>query len=458
MTPAADLEPVPTPAEGTRRDRTGPLRSRWSTAPPPAGAVAGVARSVLVGLLELGAVDRFELVHPDRTVTVHGPGRVIDLRSDGPLTPPEPELTARIVIHDARTWTAVALDGSAGLGRSYIEGWWTADDLTTVLRALTRCLQPLDEVRNRAARITAPVAERLRRLRPGPTRRTNRIDIASHYDLGNDFFALFLDETMTYSAGIFPSPSASLADASRAKYDRLIAKLGITSDHHVLEVGTGWGGFAVRAASRVGCRVTTTTISAEQHREATARVAAAGLDDRVTVLAADWRDLKGRYDRVVSIEMIEAVHWRHYRSFFRVLGDRLRPHGLIGLQAICVPDRRYRRTRTTEDFIRRFVFPGGCLPSVGVLTAEAARAARLQTIDVDDLSAHYTETLDRWADRFEENRDAVARLGLDETFQRLWRFYLAYCSAAFAERHCTLNQVVLAGPGWRPAGLDLRPC
>ncbi|MFV0258876.1 MAG: class I SAM-dependent methyltransferase [Acidimicrobiales bacterium] len=469
MAPAAELDTVRAPGTSGAA-RTEPLRARWPATRPPSGVAAAAARTALVTLLDRGACDRFELIHPDRTVTVHGPSEILDLRSrTGPDSgagrdtgaadrPDGTGLTARIVIDDARTWTAVASGGSSGLGRAYIDGWWTSDDLTTVLRALTRSLEPLDEIRNRVTRITAPVTDRLRRLRPGPTRRTNRLDIASHYDLSNDFFALFLDETMTYSAGVFPSPTATMADASRAKYDRLIDKLGVTADHHILEVGTGWGGFALRAASRVGCRVTTTTISAEQYREATARIAAAGLSDQVTVLATDWRDLRGRYDRVVAIEMIEAVHWRHYDSFFQALGERLDPHGLLGLQAICVPEWRYRRTRTTEDFIRRYVFPGGCLPSIGTITTEAAGSARLQTIDVDDLTAHYAETLDRWTRRFEEHWDTMEGLGLDERFRRLWRFYLAYCSAAFIERHCTLNQVILAGPRWRPAGLALRPC
>jgi cyclopropane-fatty-acyl-phospholipid synthase len=223
----------------------------------------------------------------------------------------------------------------------------------------------------------------------------------------------------------------------------------------VLEIGTGWGGFALRAVDTTGCRVTTTTVSSEQLREARLRVGRAGRDDDVTLLDSDWRDLVGRFDRVVSIEMIEAVDWRDYDQYFATIERCLAPDGLVGIQAICVPDRRYERTKNTEDFIRRFVFPGGFLPSLGAINRSLARATRLQIIDVEDFSAHYAETLRQWRQRFDDRTEEVRALGLDDRFCRLWRFYLAYCEAGFLERHCTVNQIVIAGPHWRPDGLSL---
>ncbi len=238
--------------------------------------------------------------------------------------------------------------------------------------------------------------------------------------------------------------------------DRLLSKLGVTAEHSILEIGTGWGGFALRAVDSTGCKVTTTTISDEQLHEASLRLQAAGLSDSVDLKDADWRDLTGQFDRVASIEMIEAVDWRDYDRYFSTIEQCMKPDGLAAIQAICVPDRRYERTKNTEDFIRRFVFPGGFLPSISAISSSVARSTSMQIVDVEDLSAHYAETLRRWRETFDERLDEVAALGLDERFCRLWRFYLAYCEAGFAERHCTVNQIVFAGRHWRPDGLGLR--
>ncbi len=365
-------------------------------------------------------------------------------------------LAAEVHILDDRAWWALAREGSIGLGRGYLEGWWDSDDPTTVVRIIIRNIEPVDEIRNRISNATGWAGDALRRLMPRPDRARNKEDIASHYDVGNEFFQLFLDETMTYSSAIFPSAEVALAEGSRHKYDRLLGKLAIDADHRVLEIGTGWGGFALRAVDTTGCKVTTTTVSSEQLREARSRVRGAGRDDAVTLLDADWRDLDGRFDRVVSIEMIEAVDWRDYDQYFATIERCLAPDGLVGIQAICVPDRRYERTKNTEDFIRRFVFPGGFLPSLGAINRSLARATRLQIIDVEDFSAHYAETLRQWRERFDaQHRRGAWALGLDERFCRLWRFYLAYCEAGFLERHCTVNQIVIAGPHWRPDGLTL---
>ncbi len=410
--------------------------------------VTRAARAGLARLLERLGRDSLTITDTDGTTRRYGPGE-----QPSTLEP----LAATITIVDDRAWSAVATEGSIGLGRGYLEGWWTSDDPTAVVQVLIRNMRGLDEVRNRVETMTGGVGDRVRRVMPRAGRNRNREDIASHYDVGNDFFALFLDETMTYSAGVFPSPEAALAEASTTKYDRFLAKLDLRANHRLLEIGTGWGGFALRAAQAVGCRVTTTTVSDEQRRAAVERVDAAGLGDHISVLGRDWRDLTGRFDRIVSIEMIEAVDWRDYERYFATIAGCLESDGLVGLQAICLPDRRWNRAKNTEDFIRRFVFPGGYLPSLGSINRAVSRATRLQLVDVEDLSAHYAETLRRWRIRFDANLDDVKALGLDDRFCRLWRFYLAYCEAGFRERHCTVNQLVLAGPDWRPDGLALRP-
>ncbi len=358
-------------------------------------------------------------------------------------------LHGEITVHDRRAYSAVLTEGSIGLGRGFVEGWWTSDDPVTVVRAIIRNMDVIDRARDRLHLATGWATDRVRTRLPRDTRQRNRDDIGAHYDIGNTFFELFLDETMTYSSGVFPTADATLADASRHKYDVLLRKLGVTADHHLLEIGTGWGGMAIRAAGTVGCRVTTTTISAEQLDEARRRVEGAGLGDRVALLDNDWRDLRGRHDRVVSIEMIEAVDWRDYDAYFARIEDCLAPDGLAAIQAICLPDQRWDRAKNTEDFIRRFVFPNGFLPSVGAIGESVRRATRMHVIDVEDLTAHYAETLRRWRERFDSRLDEVAELGLDARFQRLWRFYLAYCEAGFLERHCTVVQMVLAGREWR---------
>ncbi|MDA3040182.1 MAG: cyclopropane-fatty-acyl-phospholipid synthase [Actinomycetota bacterium] len=366
-----------------------------------------------------------------------------------------PGIQASVAVHDARAYTAIVREGSVGLGRGFIEGWWSADDPVAVVRYLIGNLGAIDAGRNRWHRrthwLTEPV--RARRRPAGPKahrvdhRRRNREEIEAHYDIGNDFFALFLDETMTYSAAVFPTPESSLADASRHKYDRLLGKVGVGAHHRLLEIGTGWGGLAIRAAETIGCSVTSTTISSEQLREARQRVNTAGFSGQVELLDRDWRDLPAfanpRFDRLISIEMIEAVDWRDYDEFFATIERCLTADGVAGMQAICLPDDRWERGKHTKDFISRFVFPNGCLPSVAAIEQSVASATSMYVADVEDLTPHYAETLARWRAAFDSRLEEVSALGLDERFQRLWRFYLAYSEAAFRERHCLVVQLVL---------------
>ena len=357
-------------------------------------------------------------------------------------------LEVTMTVHDPSVYLSTLSEGSVGLGRDYADGKWDCDDLTTLTRVLNRGLRPVTAVQDRVGQAVGVSTDWLRRLRP-PTKHHDRHNIRSHYDLSNEFFALMLDETMMYSSAIFATPETDLADAQRAKLDRLCTKLGLGPEHHVVEIGTGWGGFACHAASRYGCRVTTTTISDAQFEWASKRVVDEGLADRVTVLCDDYRDLTGTYDRLVSIEMIEAVDWRQHDAFFGTCAGLLRDDGLMALQAITIEDRSYERAKNGTDFIREYIFPGGCLPSMEAMARSLRRATPLTVIDVEDIGRHYAETLRRWRENLDARRDEVAALGLDQRFQRLWDFYLCFCEGAFLERHISDVQMVLAMPDWQ---------
>ena len=381
---------------------------------------------------------RERLVVHDRTA---GRGPVTTVYGTGVGRPVE--IAAVVEVHDARAYGALVREGSIGFGRGYVEGWWASDDPVAVVRFAIRNMAGIDRLRNRLQRITGRLTDPIRTALPRDSRARNREDIGAHYDIGNAFFELFLDETLTYSCAVFPTWDASLADASRHKIDLLLDRLDLGPDDHLLEIGTGWGALAVRAATERGARVTTTTISAAQLAEARRRADAAGVADRVTVLDTDWRDLTGTYDRVVSVEMIEAVDWRDYDAFFGQIDARLAPGGRAALQAICLPDDRWDRAKSTEDFIRRFVFPNGFLPSVAAIEASVRRATSRRVTDVVDLTPHYAETLRRWRSAFDARIDDVAALGLDPRFQRLWRFYFAYCEGGFREHHVRVVQLTI---------------
>lgn len=354
------------------------------------------------------------------------------------------EITAHVDVHDQAFYRQVALGGHIGAAESYVEGAWTTPDLTALVRLFLRNREALDGLETGTARLAKPVRALLHAANRN-TRKGSARNIRAHYDLGNDFFRTFLDETLTYSAGIFERPDASLRDASVAKYDRLCRKLELGPDDHVVEIGTGWGGFALHAAGRYGCRVTTTTISREQHDLARRRIAEAGLEDRVDVLLRDYREMEGRYDKLVSIEMIEAVGHRYYGTFFDRCARLLKPHGLAALQAITIQDRFYESARKEVDFIKRYIFPGSCIPAVSVL-AGAAATTDLRMVHLEDLTPHYAETLRRWRRRFLANRDQITGLGFDDAFRRLWEFYLCYCEGGFDEGVLGSVQLVFAKP------------
>jgi cyclopropane-fatty-acyl-phospholipid synthase len=298
-----------------------------------------------------------------------------------------------------------------------------------------------------ASGATSPrCAQRVRAWLTSSTRRRRRRDIAAHYDLGNELFSRMLDPSMSYSCAVFEDASATLEEAQLAKLELICEKLDLGPDDHLLEIGAGWGGLAVHAALTRGCRVTTTTISREQHAYALEAVRRAGVEDRVTVLLEDYRDLTGRYDKLASIEMIEAVGWRHTGRFFARCSELLAPHGAMLLQAIVIDDRAYEVEKASRSFINTHIFPGGCLPSLEIIARSIARSTDMQMVHLDDLTPHYVETLRCWRERFAEHDEELYALGYDERFRRLWTLYLSYCEAGFAERRILDVQLLLGKP------------
>ncbi len=351
---------------------------------------------------------------------------------------------ACITVRDERFFSDVAFGGHIGAVESFVEGNWETDNLTAVVQILLRNRQVLDDLETGFASLVQPARALLHAWNRN-TRTGSKRNIVAHYDLGNEFFALFLDETMTYSCGVFDRRESSMREASIEKYDRLCRKLGLDRDHHVLEIGTGWGGFAIHAAGKYGCRVTTTTISDEQFSLAAERVEATGLSDRVTLLRSDYRDLTGSFDRIVSIEMIEAVGHQYYETFFAQCANLLKTDGLAAIQAITIQDRFYESARREVDFIKKYIFPGSCIPAVSVLAAAAAQTD-LRLIDLEDITPHYAETLRRWRGRFFENWLEIQSLGYGEDFKRLWHAYFSYCEGGFNEAVLGDVQLLFAKP------------
>ena len=359
-------------------------------------------------------------------------------------------LSATIEVQDPAFWAEVAFGGSIGAGESYMQGHWTASDLTAAMRVLLANREVLDGMETGLARAFEPARKLLHWMNRN-TRSGSRKNIAAHYDLGNDFFALFLDPSMMYSSAIYERPDMTLAEAQEARLERICRRLDLKPGDHLLEIGTGWGGMAIHAASRYGCRVTTTTISKEQHALAAERIAAAGLSDRITLLLEDYRDLRGSYDKLVSIEMIEAVGHEFYDDYFAQCARLLKPEGAMLLQAITIADQRYDAARRSVDFIQRHIVPGSCIPSVSAMAASLARATDLRIVRLEDIGPHYATTLRHWRENLFANLDRVRALGYPPEFIRMWEFYLCYCEAGFAERAIGDVHLLLVKPGYRGA-------
>jgi len=403
---------------------------RWFERP-----VDRLARWIVLRLLARISGGQLDLLESDGTLLRFG--EILDGRP----------LRALLRVRSPRFYRRM-LHGSLGLSDAYIRGMWDCDDLVSLTRIAALNVGFLDTWRRRLAPVLIPVQRWGRWLvRNTPVRSRKRIE--AHYDLGNELFSLFLDPTMMYSCAVFDEPDVTLEEASLAKLERVCAKLELGPSDHVLEIGTGWGGFAVYAAERYGCRVTTTTISREQHAYATERVREAGLSDRVTVLLEDYRALTGSYDKLVSIEMIEAVGWQYFPTFFRCCSELLKDDGAMLLQAITIQDSAYEVEKGGRSFINTHIFPGGCLPSMQIISRSVARVTDFQLLHLEDITAHYATTLERWRERFQAAGERVSELGYDERFRRLWELYLSYCEGGFRERRIQDVQLLLAKPGFR---------
>ena len=355
---------------------------------------------------------------------------------------------AHITVHDSHAYKDVFSSTSIGAAEAYMKGYWSTPDLTAVIRLMCANLNVINESDSNGS-IWMRLATKLFHAFNANTKNGSRKNISAHYDLGNDFFELFLDPTMMYSAAIYPTPESTLFEASVYKLDRICQKLELSPDDHLLEIGTGWGGMAIHAAQHYGCHVTTTTISQEQYDYAKARVLELGLQDKITLLLEDYRDLKGQYDKLVSIEMIEAVGHEFYDSYFTQCSQLLKPDGLMVIQAITIADQRYDYARKSVDFIQRYIFPGGCLPSNAVIAEKIARKTDMQIVAVEDITEHYADTLADWRERFHHEIETVKSQGFDDVFCRMWDYYLAYCEGGFRERAISTGQFVFAKPQYR---------
>ncbi|MGB5986382.1 MAG: cyclopropane-fatty-acyl-phospholipid synthase family protein [Desulfobacterales bacterium] len=407
-------------------------------APPPAlESIKARSLDTLGRRLLLNLLNKIELGR----ITLVENGRALHFGNQSP----DYGLRATIHIHHPRFYSKTVFGGSMGAGDAYMAGMWSSDDLTAAVRIVIRNQQLFLDLDRGWGRLMAPLQSAYHVLRRN-TRRGSRDNILAHYDLGNDFYRLFLDETMTYSCGIFEDNNDDLSAASVAKYDRICRKIKLVPGDRVIEIGTGWGGFALHAARNYGAHVTTTTLSDQQYRYVEENVRNAGLEGQIHLLQKDYRDLTGQYDKLVSIEMIEAVGHQYLGVFFNTCSRLLKADGIMALQAITIVDHAFDQHVRSVDFIRRYIFPGGCIPSVAAMAAAVAAKSDLRPAHLEDLTLHYARTLDLWRQRFLGNLDAVRALGFPESFIRMWEYYLCYCEAGFRERYIGNVQMLFTKP------------
>jgi cyclopropane-fatty-acyl-phospholipid synthase len=355
------------------------------------------------------------------------------------------DLHADIEILAPSVYRNIAFGGTIGAGEAYMQGTWRSDDLVSLFRLFLQNRRVLDDMEKGTARLTRPMQKLFHRLNRN-TRSGARRNIAAHYDLGNEFFELWLDESMMYSSAIFAHESMTLAQAQYHRLEVICDKLDLGPGDHLVEIGTGWGGLAMHAAKQRGCRVTTTTISKQQFEMARRRFREAGLDDRIKLLCKDYRDLSGRYDKLVSVEMIEAIGSDQYDIYFDKCSKLLRPGGRMLIQAITIAEEQYPYAQTEVDFIQRYIFPGGCLPSFSAMANAIGRVSNLLITGVEDIGRHYALTLHHWRRNFFDRIDTIRALGYPEEFIRMWEFYLTYCEGGFAERAITNLHVIAEKP------------
>ncbi|MDJ0778707.1 MAG: cyclopropane-fatty-acyl-phospholipid synthase family protein [Gammaproteobacteria bacterium] len=357
---------------------------------------------------------------------------------------------ATIVVENRTAFRAFAFGGSIGGAEAYMLGQWTTPNLVDVVRLMSINIDFLNDIDDNRA-WTQRIADKLAHWLNRNTEKQARENISRHYDLSNDFFGLFLDPRMMYSSAIYPRQDADLDEAAIHKLDVICRKLDLRPSDHLLEIGTGWGGLAIHAAQNFGCRVTTTTISREQYEAACQRVREQGLEDRIEVLLQDYRNLTGRYDKLVSVEMIEAVGHAYYRQYFSGCASLLKDDGLMLLQAITVPDQRFEYAQRSVDFIQRYIFPGGSLPSHEVILSTVKQHTDMLMVGMQEIGEDYARTLQHWRERFQARLEQVRELGFDDTFIRMWNYYLCYCQGGFEERIIGTSQILFAKPNWRQA-------
>ena len=406
---------------------------------PPLTAAVGLARRGVHGVLASITAGRLQLQDP--LGSLH-----FGAAQPSSLLPAAPDVTLHI--HDLSAYLDIATGGTIGAAEAYMAGKWTVSDLPGVMRLLVINREVMNRLESGMARFGGTLLK-VAHWYHRNNRSGSRRNIQAHYDLGNELFELFLDPTMMYSSAVFPRPEASLEEASLHKLDLLCRKLDLQPSDHLLEIGTGWGGLALHAAQNFGCRVTTTTISRNQFDFATERVRKARLSDRITIISEDYRDLKGTFDKLVSVEMIEAVGLNFLDGYFRVCSERLKPAGRMVLQSIIIADRHYEQARHSVDFIQKYIFPGGALPSCGAMLASLSRVTDLQLTNLQDIGLDYARTLQIWRERFLQRLPEVRGLGYPEEFVRMWEWYLAYCEGGFLERAISAVQVVFDKPDCR---------
>lgn len=363
------------------------------------------------------------------------------------------DFRATMCIKNPSVYRAIALGGSIAAGETYFDEHWSTPDLVQLLRLFVKNLSVSHQMERGMARIFSGLLHLIYRVSQKNTTGRARKHIAAHYDIGNEMFELFLDDTMMYSSAIYPSADATLHQAQLYRLDRIGKKLQLTDKDHVLEIGTGWGALAIHLAKTYGCRVTSITLSIEQQTKAIERVKSEGMENLVTVLLKDYRELTGHYDKLVSIEMIEAVGHQYFDEYFRCCGRLLKHNGLMLIQAILIDDRRYEGAKNEVDYIKRHIFPGGCLPSLNVISTSIRTQTDLSMVHVEEITPHYARTLHDWRQRFLANRETLNALGYDDTFIRKWEYYFAYCEAGFTERSIRTDQIMFAKPGCRQDSL-----
>lgn len=357
-----------------------------------------------------------------------------------------------VTVRNPSFYSSIAFGGSVGAGEAYFQGDWDCDNLTHLVRLLLINREVLDNMDSGLSKLQALINQFFHWLNRN-TRRGSRRNIAAHYDIGNDLFSLMLDKSMMYSAAIYSDDACTLEQASFNKLDRICKKLELKAGDHVLEIGTGWGGFALHAAKYYGCHVTTTTISQEQYKFAQQRIESEGLTDKVQLLLRDYRDLDNQYDKIVSIEMIEAVGLDNLGTYFKKCSDLLKPDGMMCLQAITIADQRYEQAKREVDYIQKYIFPGGSLPSITAMAGAINRNTDMRIFHLEDIGPHYARTLKDWRERFFKHETQIRKLGYNDAFIRLWEFYLCYCEGGFMERSIGTVHLLLTKPECRRTSL-----